>query len=124
MASRDLLNEREPKPPAATGLATAFRAVEGLEYLLALPGRNAGATIHHGEDRVIRIPSHGDFNRWRAVLRRVVDEVSNHAAQQGRIAQDVDRGAFDRRVDMRGFLGREAEQIDLVQLGALFPIVV
>src|SRR6266571_4065483 len=101
VAARDAANDGE-----------AEAAVEGLEELLALGFRDAGAGVAHTELDFAPGFSQSYLYGGRTVPPRVLEQVADHPAQQARVALDADRLAFELGMLVaRAFLGGEGQEI-------------
>ena len=88
MARGDFPDDR--KAQAAAVHARAQNPVEAVENAFALLGRDAGAGVLYGEDRVMGCFAHDDRDaaRRRRVAQRVIDQVVEDFGQQQRVAPD------------------------------------
>jgi len=99
----DLAHDGEPQPAAFLG--RTGDAVEALEHMVSLVHRNAGPVIgdrQHGF-AVNGGQSHRDAAACPGVAQRIVDEIDNHLAQHGAVADDRHgAGLFEAEIDVAG----------------------
>src|SRR3989442_890031 len=71
--------EAEPDPsrwlPPAAGRVRRVTPVERREHTLSILRRDPVTVIHDGERDRVAVATHRELDRWRAVLRGVLDEI-------------------------------------------------
>src|SRR5258706_7931430 len=110
VAARDLAHDRKAEPRAG-GRARARPAIERFEQLLPFGLRDGRSRVAYGES-VFRKKNR---NRRPPVPECILEKVAQHAAQQARVALQLDMVALEgNALVARALLSGEAEQVDLL----------
>ena len=119
MGFGDAADEREPEAERAVRRARAVvAAVEGLEDLLELGIREAGASIFDHEDHLVLGRVDAQRRHAAAVALGVLEEVRERAAEQRRVALEADRllVALEQGEVQAGALERTRRDVERLEL--------